>query len=553
MINWIRKTFGKKESRTVSVRAVPGGAKTVWPERNYDNFARETYLKNATAFAAIFEVSKAGASVPWKVFEKIGDKEEPVDDPLDIVLKRANPEESFAFVMVKTLAYLVMCGNAYKEKLQLETGPNKGQVREIYSHRPDRMKLDTKNGRLIKYVYEVDGRKTEWEVDEITRRSDILQLKTFHPLSDWFGAAATESGAREIDTSNASVEWNKNLLDNQGRPGGVFTLVGSLGAQAFDEMERYLESRSGPSHAGKDLIITGERGTGYAPYGWSPTDMDFGEGDVRLMRKIAMVYGVPPELLGIESSTFNNRKEARLYFWENTVLWWLNYVKGELNNWLFPLDSKRFVNYVLDNVPAFSEKRDKLWKRAQDSDFLMVNEKREMVGLASYGPAGDVIFVEASKIPLTADTGEEGQQGQETEDQARQRLLDEGYDEDEIDEMLGLKEFKTICFEPGDIDLEIPLEDLVEIYSAKMMPTEEKPYPNEHACRLREPAQFDQFARVGCFRKSGGKCIDYIFGIKGGKSVVQALRYKKRIWSASAARSHCQGRGGKFEAAGKGE
>jgi len=79
----------------------------------------------------------------------------------------------------------------------------------------------------------------------------------------------------------------------------------------------------------------------------------------------------------------------------------------------------------------------------------------------------------------------------------------------------------------------------------------EKPYPNEHACRLKDPAKYDSFARKSCYRKSDGKCIDYIFGIKEGKSDAQALRYKKDIWTASAAKSHCTSAGGSFEAAGE--
>lgn len=75
------------------------------------------------------------------------------------------------------------------------------------------------------------------------------------------------------------------------------------------------------------------------------------------------------------------------------------------------------------------------------------------------------------------------------------------------------------------------------------------PQPNEYSCRLEDPDQFKRFARKNCHQKSGGKCIDVIFGIiEAGKSKIQALRYKKNIWSKEAARSHCKGRGGSFEA-----
>lgn len=80
----------------------------------------------------------------------------------------------------------------------------------------------------------------------------------------------------------------------------------------------------------------------------------------------------------------------------------------------------------------------------------------------------------------------------------------------------------------------------------------DKPFPEEHACRLKSPDQFDRFARKNCDQKHDGKCIDVIFGIKEGKSEIQALRYPKGIWTAASARAHCKERGGSFEAATKG-
>ena len=77
------------------------------------------------------------------------------------------------------------------------------------------------------------------------------------------------------------------------------------------------------------------------------------------------------------------------------------------------------------------------------------------------------------------------------------------------------------------------------------------PFPNEHACRLEDPGKFDKFNRKNCYKKHDGKCIDFIFGIKAGKSKVQALRYPKDTWSAKDARAHCKDKEGSFEAAGE--
>lgn len=88
-------------------------------------------------------------------------------------------------------------------------------------------------------------------------------------------------------------------------------------------------------------------------------------------------------------------------------------------------------------------------------------------------------------------------------------------------------------------------EELKEITFDEVM----KPYKNEHACRLKEPGQYSRFARKNCEQKVDGKCVDVIYGIKNDKAEIQALRFPKSSWSAADARSVCNKRGGKFEAA----
>jgi len=81
---------------------------------------------------------------------------------------------------------------------------------------------------------------------------------------------------------------------------------------------------------------------------------------------------------------------------------------------------------------------------------------------------------------------------------------------------------------------------------------QEKPYPNEHACRLKDPGQYDTCRRGS--RESGGKTYGVIFcKKKGGKMEEQSYRYPKDTWSASEARAHCERHEGSFEAAGKQE
>jgi len=86
-----------------------------------------------------------------------------------------------------------------------------------------------------------------------------------------------------------------------------------------------------------------------------------------------------------------------------------------------------------------------------------------------------------------------------------------------------------------------------ELLGEPMLIPEGKPYPDEHACRLADPGQFDRFRRGT--RTHEGKVYSVIFGIKNNKAQDQAYRYKKDVWTAGEARSHCKAHDGSFEAA----
>jgi HK97 family phage prohead protease len=95
------------------------------------------------------------------------------------------------------------------------------------------------------------------------------------------------------------------------------------------------------------------------------------------------------------------------------------------------------------------------------------------------------------------------------------------------------------------------LEGLSKVNAELSLFSEEKPYPNEHACRLNDPGKYKKMRRQNNWRKHEGKRIDVIWGIKSnGDTEIQALRMPKDEWSASQARSYCSSKGGSFEAAG---
>lgn len=82
-------------------------------------------------------------------------------------------------------------------------------------------------------------------------------------------------------------------------------------------------------------------------------------------------------------------------------------------------------------------------------------------------------------------------------------------------------------------------------------PDESRPYPQEHACRLRDPGDFTEGSFRRTTRKHDGKEYGVIMGKLKGETAMteQTYRYDKDVWSVDSARSHCSEHDGSFEAA----
>ena len=117
--------------------------------------------------------------------------------------------------------------------------------------------------------------------------------------------------------------------------------------------------------------------------GFSPSDMEFQKTKEAAAREIALAFGVPPMLLGIQGdATYANYQEAHRAFYRLTVLPLATRVTAALAHWLAQYTDEAIdIKPDLDQVPALAEERDAQWRRVNDADFLTQAEKRALLGL----------------------------------------------------------------------------------------------------------------------------------------------------------------------------
>lgn len=419
----LKNPFRRKQISTYA-GVVPGSEATYAP-RDYDNFAKEAYMKNWVAYRAIDMRAKSVASVPWYVMKKDAEGKPQIieDSPWNLLLSRPNPWQSRQMFFYNLVSYWLLSGNSYIGRTRLSGGNNKGLVRELYCYRPSDIKIEINKitNQVTRYIYQQSlTRQLIFDVDPVTLACDMLHLKLFNPLDDTYGMSPIDPGGRSIDTSNSATDWNKGMLQNQARPGMLMMFERNLSDAQYNKLKKDLrEQKEGPKNAGLSLILEGAKDA--KPYGFNPTEMDFINGDRDTSRKIAAVFGVPGQLIGIlGDSTYANYEQARQVFWEDTIIPDLNMIKEELNSWLFYNDNSGiYFDYDLDEVPALEAKRESMWKRANDSRFITMNEKRELVGFDAVD-GGDVVLISANEIPLDADLDvEEGLSEEDTDEDNR--------------------------------------------------------------------------------------------------------------------------------------
>ncbi|MDR0633286.1 MAG: phage portal protein [Holosporales bacterium] len=359
----------------------------VWSHKNYESLATVGYSQNVIVFRCISLIAKSLSNITWLIYEKTNGVEYEVDSHQILALLRSpNAQYSGAAFLESIYSQLLLSGNAYIEAVM--DGSN--VPKQLCVLRSDRVNVLVNDmDEKVGFEYKNGKNKQIFPISPYYGCCDILHIKTFHPLNDWYGMSPVEAASRAIDQHNAVGEHNLSILQNGGRPSGALLVKPQMNGVALtaEQREELRESMrsiyEGVDNAGRIAVLEGD--CEWKEMGLSPKDLDFHKGKSVSAKEIAQAFGVPPILIGMtEDATFSNYKEARINFWEDTLLPMLNHLLSELNMWLVPYFGANLrLDFDKDNIPALAAKRDHTWDKMQEASFLTINEKRQALG---YGP-----------------------------------------------------------------------------------------------------------------------------------------------------------------------
>lgn len=369
----------QKASAAARVVAWQGAGRVAWSPRDSQSLIRCGFLGNPVGFRCVKLIAEAAAALPLVLQDQQQRFEQ---HPILALLARPNVAQGQAELLETLFGQLLLTGNTYVEAV----AGDQGLPIELHVLRSDRVSvLPGVDGWPSAYEYKVGARKHRFEMTGT--RAAICHIKSFHPQDDHYGLSPLQAAAMAVDVHNSASRWSKALLDNAARPSGALVWKGSdgQGSMADDQFRRLSDeieaNFQGARNAGRPMVLEG--GLDWKPMGFSPSDMEFQKTKEAAAREIALAFGVPPMLLGIQGdATYANYQEANRAFYRLTVVPLVTRVAAALVDWLSGFDGALLtLKPDLDQVAALSAERDAQWARVSSAAFLSRSEKRSLLGL----------------------------------------------------------------------------------------------------------------------------------------------------------------------------
>ena len=410
--DWIRRkpkqTFSPvlKVSQGEVARASDRQFETSPPPSVYGNY----FHQSTAVYRAVHLRSESVSSARLVVMDTSGEMTEPVgsEHPVQQMLDRMNRWWTAADIIYGTEANLSLWGESFWH-IDKETDP---QNPTVWLLRPDQMQIiPDRSGDeyILGFKYATSpGHFIAFEPDE------IVWFRRYNPMSEFTGASPIAPGRASFDTGIEATLFNRNFYINGATPSEIiFTVNQPVSQEEYEEFIKKLNDRhSGTKNAHKPIVWDLTQGAEPKSLGLNQKDMEFSQSLRWTTEEAARVFGVmPPLMMDTTATTLDNVKQARIEFYQSTVMNEWRFIERELNELLLTIlgiDTENLsIRFASEEVPsvqeARNEERGRLLAQTKDGT-LTINEFRELEGLDPV-EWGDVWWAPANLIPVADSEG----------------------------------------------------------------------------------------------------------------------------------------------------
>lgn len=433
MFNLTKQIFGTKSQSIAEAKSAVNPYDFTFLSNNigqvqaFNNFDVLTIIRNYETIAplnsAINLIGNAVGGLPIVVKDKATQeiiRDHPVLDLLNS--PNMNEQRTKESLMSQLAIWRVMEGDAYLEI----PGPIGKEPLELFIFKPQNMDVQSNGtGFAETYRFQSNTQSRTFKREIVSGRiiglgedGELLHIKNFNPRASSMqltGMSEVMPLFFEVNQYLESSNHNLSLLRNGARPSGALTLNSAssglpaqLTEEQFSRMKREMEDcYQSSNNSGRPMVLEG--GLSWQEMGLSPKDMDFFNLKREAEQQIYKGLGVPIQLKMDVGTTFNNKSEARLEFYENRVIPLANELLSSMTSLLMPRFSQSddlILAVDTDNVDALAIKRQARTESISANTVMTLNEKRTALNLEDID-GGDQVFTQ-SGLGIAGDTSDPG-------------------------------------------------------------------------------------------------------------------------------------------------
>lgn len=328
--------------------------------------------------ACVSKIAKKVANTEFKLY-KVGGRagsekitEEKTNDLLDL-LAQVNPFTTQFTILDLTQTYLELLGNAYWYKVRAE---GKKKILELWPLRPDWVTIKQEKRNFIKYY---EYRMPNGEVQKF-EPEDIIHFKQTNPKSSLYGLPTVKPAMDAIRTLIYAGRWNMNFFNNAAIPDTIMITKTEMNPAEKKEFRKKWEDKyRGYKNAHKLGILSGE--VEFKQLMMSMKDMEFSKLTESTTEQILAAFGVPKHVLGMKGMNRAEAEAQTYIFLSETIEPKDKYIVETLNEFLVPEFGDNLYLDFEDPTPENRESKVKEYESALKSNWMLINEVRDLEGL----------------------------------------------------------------------------------------------------------------------------------------------------------------------------
>ena len=352
-------------------------------------------LKNGGDFDSVLAIDKATYTLSEG------------DSDLDKLLKKPNSKQTWEQMIQSMTGMYILTGDAigYGVKSNLRVRSGLLELIPLPSQFVEVIPKNIWTGEVNKYVLWLSPDKGQ-EFDP----TEIVHIKNFNPSLSKVnvgnkqifslglrGISNLASLARVIQGSNDGFIAQMRLIQNGG-PIGILSnasnepLIMADAAQSQQATDQQMSQYSGAWNKGKIRVTTAN--LKWISMGMNSVDLQLLELQKATLQNVCNVLNMPLEMMSLEGSTFNNKKEALKEMWNGAILPNMNIIRDHLNEYLsnfYPTlkDGTQWIDYDHRAIPALQqdiEKMHKIWKERVETHLATPEMYQEAMGIDNVQP-----------------------------------------------------------------------------------------------------------------------------------------------------------------------